>query len=255
VQRSVSVSVNKLSEEPYASIVCYPQATPGEMLTRMEELRVLGVETVEFSGKIPASAYYVLGKGHVGVVAAVRAQGRQLALKMQRADSGRESLEHEAELLAKANEVGVGPHLVAATKHFLLMQLIDGGTLEEWLAAHRDKDAARAVLAEILEQCWRLDGIGLDHGGLVRAPRHILVDTADTPFIVDFETASVLRNASNVTSVCNFLFLGNGEVRKAVADMIGERERGELMGGLKNYRMNRNRQSFEELLELCLTIR
>jgi putative serine/threonine protein kinase len=249
------ISVDHLAEEPYASAICYPQATPDEMRSRMEELKMLGVEAVEFSGRILASSMNVLGKGHVGVVTAAHTQNGRLALKMLRADSGRESLEHEAPMLAKANTVGAGPRLAAATKHFLLMQLIDGGPLEEWLASDRDTADVRRVLTEILEQCWRLDGIGLDHGGLVRAPKHILVDSSGAPFLVDFETASVLRNASNVTSVCHFLFLGESDVRTKLTGLIGERDGPELTAALRNYRKSRTRQSFEELLELCLSDR
>ncbi|MDR0373735.1 MAG: serine/threonine protein kinase [Nitrososphaerota archaeon] len=250
--RSAIIPIIQLGEEPFASVVCYPRATPDEMQPRIEELRRLEVEAVEFSGKSSAFTLSVLGKGYVGIVVAAHVRGVRLALKMQRVDSERESLEREAELLVKANRVGVGPRFVAVTKHFLLMQLIEGDLLEEWLATHRDKAAVQIVLADILEQCWRLDEIGLDHGELSKAPKHLLVDKSDTPFIVDFETASTQRNASNVTSVCQFLFQGNSEVCKAVADIIGEQNRIELVEILRNYRKNRNRQNFEDLLKQCL---
>ena len=55
------------------------------------------------------------------------------------------------------------------------------------------------------------------------------MDKADKPFIVDFETASTQRNASNVTSVCQFLFQGNSNVCKAIAEVLGQRNRDKLM--------------------------
>ena len=250
---SALVPINQLVEEPYASVVCYPRATPEEMQPRMEELKMLGVEAVEFSGKSSAFTLSVLGKGYVGIVTIAHMQGKKLALKMQRVDSERESLEHEAELLVKANTVRAGPQFAAVTKHFLLMELIDGYLLEEWLATHRSKSSVQTILAEILEQCWRLDEIGLDHGELSKAPKHLLVNKADAPFIVDFETASTQRNASNVTSVCQFLFQGQSEVCKTIASVIGERDKPELLEALRNYRKNRNRQTFEALLKQCLT--
>ncbi|MCL2475803.1 RIO1 family regulatory kinase/ATPase [Candidatus Bathycorpusculum sp.] len=251
---SALVPINHLVEEPYASVVCYPRATPEEMQPRMEELKMLGVEAVEFSGKSSAFTLSVLGKGYVGIVIVAHAQGKKLALKMQRVDSERESLEHEAELLVKANTVGAGPQFVATTKHFLLMELIDGYLLEEWLTTtHRSKSAVQTIVKEILEQCWRLDEIGLDHGELSKAPKHLLVNKTNTPFIVDFETASTQRNASNVTSVCQFLFQGQSEVCKTIASIIGKRDKPELLEALRNYRKNRNRQSFETLLKHCLT--
>jgi putative serine/threonine protein kinase len=252
MQKPAIVPIIELGQEPYASVVCYPRASAAEMQSRIVELQSLGVEAVEFSGKASAFTLHVLGKGYVGIVVAAHVDGKRLALKMQRVDSDRESLEREAELLAKANGVGVGPKLVGVTKHFLLMQLIDGDLLEEWLKTHRDKTAVQNVIKDILEQCWRLDEISLDHGELSKAPKHLLVDKSDKLYIVDFETASTTRNASNVTSVCQFLFQGNSNVCKTIVEILGERNRVELVTALKKYRKERNRQNFEAILKLCL---
>ena len=112
---------------------------------------------MEFSGKSSAFTLPVLGKGYVGVVAIAHVDSAKYALKMQRVDSDREGLEREADLLSKANSVGVGPKLIGVTKHFLLMKLVDGDLLEVWLENHGDPAPVRNVLADILEQCWRLD--------------------------------------------------------------------------------------------------
>ncbi len=248
----IKVSINELYAEPYASVVCYPRASPQEMQSRLQELRRLGVETLEFSGKSSAFTLRVLGKGYVGIVVAAQVGGEWLALKMQRVDSDRPSLEREAELLQKANAVAVGPKFMGVTQHFLLMHLIDGDVLEDWLKTHIEKDVVRGVIGDILEQCWRLDTISLDHGELSKAPKHLLMDKADKPFIVDFETASTTRNASNVTSVCQFLFQGNSEVCKAIAAIIGGRNRVELVAALRKYRKERSRSNFDDTLKRCL---
>jgi putative serine/threonine protein kinase len=65
----IIVLIEELGAEPYASVVCYPRARPSEMQSRLEELRRLGVQAVEFSGKSSAFTLSVLGKGYVGVVA------------------------------------------------------------------------------------------------------------------------------------------------------------------------------------------
>jgi len=248
----IIVPIKELHAEPYASVVCYPRASHSEMKSRIDELKMLGVEAVEFGGKASAFTLPVLGKGYVGIVVTALVCGERFALKMQRVDSDRESLEREAELLAKANSVGVGPKLVGVTKHLLLMALVDGDLLEVWLKSHKKPDLVREVLADILEQCWRMDEIRLDHGELSKAPKHIIMDMSDKPFIVDFETASTVRNASNVTSVCQFLFQGNSDVCKGIAQVIGERNRASLTAALKNYRKNRSRATFEDLLNQCL---
>ncbi len=250
--KSATVPIAELSAEPYASVVCYPRTTPGEMAVRIEELKQLGVDAIEFYGKTSAHVMQVFGKGYVGIVVVAQVAGRRVALKMQRVDSDRESLQCEAELLCKANAVEVGPKFLGVTKHFLLMELIDGGFLEDWLQTHQDKDGVRRIITDILEQCWRLDEISLDHGELSKAPKHLLVNSSDKPYIVDFETASTVRNASNVTSVCQFLYQGNSEACKLIAQVLGERNWDELVAALRKYRKERNRPNFEALKELCL---
>lgn len=249
----VTVPVEKLSMEPYASVVCYPRANPTEIQNRIEELQKHGIQALEFAGKASAFNVSVLGKGYVGIVVVAYLNGQRVALKMRRVDADRQSLEHEAELLIKANNTDVGPKFIAATNDFLLMQLIDGDLLYDWLETQRGKELVRKVLVDILEQCWRLDEIGLDHGELSKAPKHLLVDKASKPFIVDFETASVERKVANVTAVCQFLFAGNSTVAATVAETFGERNRLELIDALKAYKKNRTRQYFEGLLKFCLS--
>jgi putative serine/threonine protein kinase len=248
-----TIPVETLVEEPYASIVCYPRANLTEMQKRIEELRNHGVLSVEFIGKTLASNIPVLGKGYVGVVVLANVNGQRVALKMRRIDAGRLDFIHEAEMLQKANVIGVGPKFIAVSNNFLLSQLIDGDLLEDWLETHKDKELVRKVLVEILEQCWSLDEAGLDHGELSKAPKHLLVDKTKKPFIVDFETASVMRKVINVTSMCQFLFIGNSSVAKRLGIVFGERNRSELIAALKCYKGNRNRRNFECLLEICLS--
>lgn len=249
--KSATVPLPDLAAEPYASVVCYPRATPAEMQIRLEELQKLGVDAIEFMGATSAHVMQVYGKGYVGIVVVAQVAGKRLALKMQRVDSDRESLEREATLLTEANAVGVGPKFLAVTKHFLLMELIDGGSLETWLQTHTDKAEVQAIVADVLEQCWRLDEISLDHGEISKAPKHLLVTKTGKPCIVDFETASKTRNASNVTSVCQYLYQGNSEACQSIKQVLGERKREELVAALRKYRREPNRLNFEDLKRLC----
>jgi putative serine/threonine protein kinase len=244
--------VENLDIEPYASIICYPRANPKEIQQRIEELRQHNVSSIEFVGKTSASNIPVLGKGYVGVVVVAHVEGQQVALKMRRVDADRLDFNHEAEMLKNANEIGVGPKFLAVSNNFLLSQLIDGDLLEDWLQTPREKELIRKVLADILEQCWRLDEAGLDHGELSKAPKHLLVDKSDKPFIVDFETASVERKVINVTSVCQFLFMGNSRAAKMLGEVFGVKQKSELISALRNFKQNRNRENFEGLLKMCL---
>lgn len=247
------VALENLDEEPYASIVCYPRTNPTEIYQRLEEMQQHGITSIEFVGKTNASNVPVLGKGYVGVVVVANVKGQKVALKMRRIDADRLDFTHEAEMLQKANAIGVGPKFIAVSNNFLLSQLIDGDLLEDWLQTTREKGIIRKVLVDILEQCWSLDEAGLDHGELSKAPKHLLVDKIDKPFIVDFETASIVRKVINVTSVCQFLFMGNSRAAKMLDEVFGKKNRLSLISGLKKFKKNTNRKNFEDLLDMCLS--
>jgi putative serine/threonine protein kinase len=92
----------------------------------------------------------------------------------------------------------------------------------------------------------------LDHGELSKAPKHLIVDKENRTFIVDFETASIVRKVINVTSVCQFLFMGNSRATKMLSEVFGVKQKSELIAALKNFKKNTNRKNFEGLLEMCL---
>jgi putative serine/threonine protein kinase len=179
--------------------------------------------------------------------------GRErVALKIRRMDADRQGLLPEAELLAKANSAGVGPKLISVSTNFLLMQLVESELLPAWLETNKEKTVVRNVLTELLEQCRRLDTVGLDHGELSHAPKHVIVD-GQTPFIVDFETASINRKPANVTAICQYLFMNSGAVAKMVAEVFGERNRERIVEALRGYKRCRTRRDFELVLKSCLS--
>lgn len=250
----VTVPVEELAREPYVSVLCYPKPNEAEAQSRLKELLEHDITSVEFSGK--ASAYGVsaslLGKGFVGIVVVAVRQGERVAVKIRRVDADREDLLHEGEMLSKANSVKVGPKLLDMSKNFLLMQLIEGDLLPAWLKTHTEKTTVREVLREVLEQCWRLDVMGLDHGELSKAPKHVIVDKEQMPWIVDYETASNARKTANVTAICHFLFTSAGEVARMIADVLGERNREEIVKSLQRYKEKRTRESLDEVLSASL---
>jgi putative serine/threonine protein kinase len=240
-----------LKEEPYASILCYPKHDEEELQRRLRELELHGVTAIEFAGNGSAFNVPVLGKGYVGIVVTAQRYGQRLALKIRRVDADRTDLFHEADMLKKANSVGVGPSFVDVSKDFLLMQLIEGDLLPAWLKTNRDKTLLRQVLSEVLEQCWHLDLAGLDHGELSKAPKHVIIDPHQQPWIVDFETASDKRKPANVTAICQYLSMSLGPIPRAIAEVLGERNRVEIIEALRHYKRNPVRESLDSLIQAC----
>ena len=251
-----AIPLQRLMEETYGCVICYPKYDLKETKRRIKELKRLGVKAVEFAGEKRAFDLQVLGKGCVGVVIAAQTGKGKVALKIRRVDADRAGMQREAEMLKKANNVDVGPRLLNVTENFVCMEFVEGRLLPQWIEALKGrgtKDRIRGVLLAVLEQCWRLDEAGLDHGELSRAPKHIIVGANDNPRILDFETASIARRVSNVTSMCQFLFIGS-RTAKIIKRKFGEINREELVKALKAYKENRTKEKFNKILSICKLI-
>jgi putative serine/threonine protein kinase len=253
LQGSETASLEQLHDEKYARVLCYPRYNSIEAKKRIRELKRLGVKAIEFSGEKQAFNVPILGKGCVGLVVITHTKTGRAALKIRRVDADRKGMEREAEMLKKANSIGIGPRFIGFDENFLLMEFEEGLLLPKWVAnlkGRGTKKRIRLVLRDILEQCWKLDRAGLDHGELSRAPKHVIIDAEDKAHIVDFETASTMRRVSNVTSICQFLFLGS-QLAKTLKRKLGEIENEALTGALRTYKLNGTKQNFLRILHVC----
>jgi len=253
LQPTELVSLERLREERYASVLCYPRYSAEETAGRIRELKRLGIQALEFIGEKTAFNVPVLGKGCVGIVVIAHTKTGRVALKIRRVDADRKGMEHEAEMLAKANSAGIGPHLIGISDDFLLMEYVEGVLLPKWTANVRGRGSRkriRRVLRDVLEQCRKLDEAGLDHGELSRAPKHIIIDADDQAHIVDFETASIMRRVSNVTSVCQYLFL-RSQLAKTLQKRLGVTKSEVLISALRDYKQERTYQNFVRILQAC----
>jgi len=245
--------LEQLQDKRYANVLCYPKYSARETRKRIRELKLLGVEALEFVGEKTAFNVPVLGKGCVGIVVIAHVGRRRVALKIRRVDADRFGMQHEAEMLQTANGVGVGPRLIDTSENFLLMEFVEGILLPKWIETLKGKGTRkriRRVLRHILEQCRKLDQTGLDHGELSHAPKHIIIDATDKANIVDFETASVMRRTSNITSICQYLFLGS-QLAKKLLKRLGEIDKEALFTALRNYKHESTNQNFIKILQAC----
>jgi len=224
------VPLKGLREEKHGKVLCYPRFEKEELERRLIELKNLEVQALEFVGEKNVFGLPVLGKGCVGVVVVAFTKLGRVALKIRRVDADRNEMFNEGKMLTRANIVDVGPKLLETSENFLLMELIEGNLFPKWLKSMEEKVQApvRLVLKDILEQCYRLDEYGLDHGELSNAPKHIIVDLRNIPHLIDFETASINRRVSNVTSVSRYFFLGS-HIANELKENLGKLDEKELM--------------------------
>lgn len=241
------VAVNDLVEEPYSSVLGYPKCATDELESRVRELESIGVKGIIFEGSSKVGKLGVLGKGCVSVVVKAVLDDRTVALKIRRLDADRESMEREAGFLKIANSVDVGPKFVAESKNFLAMDLADGRKIVDWIKQDLDAQKVRTVALQVLEQCFRLDTIGLDHGELSNLNKHVIVGENIT--IIDFESASTERRVSNVTAAAQCLFIGSAIARK-VRSVLKIDSTDEIIQSLKKYKNNVGKENLESLIEV-----
>lgn len=236
-----SLTPAELAGSPEGAVLGFPGAPRAALRSRARQLESLGVESLELAGRTLLGRARVLGKGHAGVVISGTAGGRRVAVKARRTDSARPGMAREARLLSAANGAGVGPALISFSKNFLVMELLEGEHISEWARAAGARDKRR-VFRKVLEDCYRLDMAGLDHGELHRIARHVMVG-ADA-VMLDFESASSGRRPANVTSAGQSLFVGTPMAGRPAAP------RDRIIGALRAYKAGPGRASFDALLSV-----
>jgi putative serine/threonine protein kinase len=245
------IPLERLLQSRASLLICYPTFDVEEAERRLRELRHLRVEAVELRGRHQIRGLKVLGKGHVGVVVAVQADGVTAALKIRRVDADRDSFCTEAEHLRLANGVSVGPRLLAASANFLLMEMVEGDYLADWVDELETSDSwlLRLVLRRLFDKAEVLDRVGLDHGELSRAHRHVIVSESE-PRIIDFESASVNRRAANVTSIVHYTFF-NGRMRNLIGKILPLPDREMLIEALRRYRRSPIDKHYDGIIAVC----
>jgi len=244
------IKISEITEPPYSNIWVYPKGTKVQIKSRIKELMALGVESISFQGKLEIGTISILGKGYVGIVVLGKIGRKKVAVKIRRNDSPRKNLKKEAELLKIINEYKIGPKLVTFSKNFLVMEYLDGEKIGDWVVDLKKKGGSsrlKTIIKKILEDCYRLDRIGLDHGELSNLSKHVIIGKRIT--IIDFESSSMNRKVSNVTSATQALCIGSG-ISKTISQVYRIPKKQKMITVLRRYKQEETRDSFENLLSV-----
>ncbi len=249
------VPIEDAASDPYATILAYPRPEASALSSRIRQLRELGISELEFTGELRVGKLSLLGKGVAGMVVAGRAGKDRVALKIRRTDSRRDSVRHEASMLKAANAIDVGPRYYDSTDDILLMEFVEGQNLPHWITTLRGKGRRllfRKTVADLFQQCLRMDNTGLDHGELSRAHKNISVTVSEHAVILDFESASKERSPNNLTSIAQYFFVGSGFAER-VSRIAGPTDKEKLKAALRLYKSEKSTDTLkavEKLLKL-----
>src|SRR6266851_2512049 len=128
----------------------------------------------------------------------------------------------------------------------------EGQRLPLWsssLKGRGRKARVKATVKAMLGQCVRLDAYGLDHGELSRAHKNVLISKEDHPWILDYESASLMRRVNNFTSLAQYILL-SGRFSRKVLRILGPVDRTELVKYLRLYKSGKTNDAFESTLKL-----
>lgn len=245
------ISIKKLSCEPYSAIIGYPKSSKRQINSRISELEKLKIKSISFTGPTTIGKLKILGKGYVGIVVLVKRKNKNVALKIRRLDSPRTEMKNEAELLKLVNSVNVGPKLLDYSKNFVVMEYLDGEKIGCWIGTLRGRGSSqrlKSVIKDILEDCFKLDQIGLDHGELSSISKHVIVGEKKC-VLIDFESSSTKRRPSNVTSITQAIFIGSG-IGKQVQQIYKIPPKEKIIDVLRMYKQKQSRDNFDNLLKI-----
>ncbi len=252
--QSEQARLEDLTKVPYIQVLTYPRISLRDARTRLKQLRTLGVEELVFEGHTRVGRLGILGLGTVGIVVRARVAGEMHALKIRRLDANRPDMEAEFKVTSLANRVGVGPDVYNHTKDMILMKLIESQEVGDWLKGLEGEGTrrrAREMIHALLNQCRKLDIMGIDHGQLSNLRKHAVV-AEGRPWIIDFESASTERRPKNVTTAAQYLFVG-GAVSPLLRRTLGVRGTSDLKLLLAAYKRDLADYSYSRILE-CLRL-
>lgn len=174
-----------------------------------------------------------LGRGHSAKTFLVSDGKKNFVIKIESVKSRRINMvEKEIFFLKKANDVFVGPKLIDydLVNRVVLMEFIDGLTLEEFLKVEKNSLSVEKALTNLVLKAKALDSINLNHRQLMGRCRNILVKKKLEVEIIDFEKAHeavVPRNMNQLRSM--FYNSKDSAIRKKVISIISEKKLKEIL--------------------------
>ncbi|RZN55749.1 MAG: hypothetical protein DSO09_02135 [Candidatus Methanomethylicota archaeon] len=233
------VEVIKIEDERLKVILSYPIFKEEFYNEVLRELREMGINELISRGRVNIGKINVIGKGCTSIVVQGLRNNNIIALKILRVDSNRESVSREGRILSIVNREGIGPKLIDYKNKVIAMEYIEGEYISNWLRREQDNLKMRMIIKDLLEQCYKLDLLGIFHKELSNPKTHIIIRNEEKPVIIDFETISLESKNSNLSSIIGYLFFSNSKILEKIIkwDSIKLRE---LVREYKKTRSNYN---------------
>lgn len=247
--------LDNLHENPIIEILSYPNNSYEITKNRLISLEKMGVCKIFFIGRLKIRKLNILGKGTNSIVLKTMTKRGVSAVKIMRPDSNRDTFYHEVDMLRIANKLNIGPKVMNFTKDIILMEYISGDTISETLMKEIERPGNKGtknlmqIFRNVFDQCLKLDREGLDHGEINRPDKHIIINNKMEIKILDFESSSINRRVTNVTSIGHFLFIG-GPLSSIICERFLIYDKEFLFQVFTNYKNSLDRKIIDDFLHL-----
>ncbi len=227
--------------------LAFPAKDRDYSLMILRELEEIGVDAIYVEFLADSLRIAFIGKGYRGIVIKGKTRGLDVAIKILRTNTAIRDLSKEAKATEMANSVGVGPKLLGYSRHVLVLEYVEGIGLGKWIngLAIEEVHVLKNVLRRCFLQARSLDVLGLDHGELSDARKHVIIRSNLDPVIIDFGKARIRDRPSNVTSF--FSHIAFGPHSEKIMQMLGIRE--PPVDASRNYKRRFDEESFAELMK------
>ncbi len=138
----------------------------------------------------------------------------------------------EAKWLKLLNKYQIGPKFIFLGKNYLIYEFVKGERILDY------KGSIKFVVKKILEQCRKMDKLGINKKEMQNPYKHILINNKKVKMI-DFERCYYSEKTKNVTQFCQF-------IREKIFRNLNNKIFEEI---LKEYKKNPNDKNYSEILE------
>ena len=135
----------------------------------------------------------IFAKGKRGIIY----KKGDVCIKKKNPRSAVDTLLNEAHYLMQLNKEGIGPGFIKYKKGSLYREFVEGVRIEEFLE-QADKKKIIDVLKQVLEQCRKMDLLGVNKTELTNPYKDILITKKNKAVMIDFERCKESRNSQHL---------------------------------------------------------
>lgn len=113
-------------------------------------------------------------------------------------------IQNEVHFLKILNKEKIGPNLICFGNNYFVYKFVEGELILEYIEKTKNP---YPMLIKILEQCRKLDKLGINKLEMHHPLKHIFIKKGKV-VMIDFERAYYTKRPKNVTQFCQFILRG-----------------------------------------------